>query len=492
MSKRKSSELISKAKRPRAKGEQFRFLSVDNSTNINKDVSLTFSLQSGPDECVRFGENPIFIKYKVRYKNPAFGIVGAPPETPAYIYLKGAHKDLVVAAGQVSGQNVHLNPLLGPASFFVDMEVKIDHQDINEKTKLEAFNFIYTAWEKTFMSLEDYKKTYLEDRLMISTEQENQLDSEIWKKVAKKMDFGSTLEGQAMSILERFNMQGIFPLSPFSNVLSALRKKENTRGWFAPLKSFEFRLIKRQPVDEAVERVGGYTDKDYFTGDMPAEVKWFDLELVIEDICIMYESVKITPKNSLKGILGTFDVDVPIAIMAHLPPRQNQTSTNVLIPAGTKAVLIGFPIEDQLYFNKSSKKFLRSGVIFPPDLKELKIDLGGREDLIFRDGFTNLGMDSNQDDITCRAYYEELVRQKLYDGPIDTMFARSATRRTRYNSIIVLNLMSSHLKESQLMTITTKFGSKLSPEKTKILIFCLTTWKYAISNTGQFMHSQIL
>jgi hypothetical protein len=166
--------------------------------------------------------------------------------------------------------------------------------------------------------------------------------------------------------------------------------------------------------------------------------------------------------------------------------------TKLQIPAGTKAVMIGFPVEDQLYFNKTSKKFLRSGVIFPPDLKELRIDLANKEDLVFKNGFTNLGIDANADDLTCRTYYEELVRQKLYDGPLDSLFTRNAVKSTRYNSVIVLNLLSSHIKEAQPMTITAQFGPKLSPQKTKILIFCLTTWKYSVSNNHRFTYTQIL
>jgi hypothetical protein len=493
--KKKQSSSSNASKRPRAEGEQFKFLSLESGADVNKDVSLSFELKSREDEAVRFGENPLFIKYKVRYKNPAYKD-GADATIAEHIYLTGARKDLVAASGAganaISAQNVHLPPLLGPATFFNDMEVKIDNQDVNERVKLESFNRIYTAWDKVFMTKDEYKKTYHEDRVMISTEGENQLSSPVWQQAAKAMDFGSSLRDQSMSILERFNIHGTFPLSPFSNVLSALRKKENTRNWFAPLSEFHFRITKRQPIDEAVERVGHYTDAQYFTGDMPAAVEWHDLELVIEDLRIMYESVKIKQLPGARASLGTFEVDVPIVVMAHLPSGQMQTVTKVEIPAGTKAVMIGFPVEDQLYFNKTSKKFLRSGVIFPPDLKELKIDLAQREDLIFKTGFKNLGIPPNQDDLTCRAYYEELVRQKLYDGSLDSLFGRSATHPARYNSVIVLNILSSHLKQAQPMTLTAQFGPKMSPAKTKILIFCLTTWKYSISNNHRFTYSQIL
>ena len=488
MVKRKSSRLtgLNEPKRPRAEGEQFKFLSVQSGVDLNKDVTLTFQLDTMEDEAVRFSENCIFMKYRLRYPNPDAAKADALPTTPRYIYLNGHTTNVG------TDQNVHLNPLIGPASYFTSMEVKIDNQDINERTKLENFDLLYTAWDKIFMTKEDYKKTYMEDRLMISSEVENQLGTEIWKEAAKNTDFGGTTEGQAKSILQRFNLHGTFPLSPFSNVLSALRKKENTRGWFSPLSSFTYRLTKRQPVDEAVERVGGYNDNQYFTGDMPATVRWIDLELVIDDIRILYESVKLKELPKTRTTLGTFNVDVPLVVMSHLPAGQTQTVTKLQIPAGTKAVMIGFPVEDQLYFNKTSKKFLRSGVIFPPDLKELRIDLANKEDLVFKNGFTNLGIDANADDLTCRTYYEELVRQKLYDGPLDSLFTRNAVKSTRYNSVIVLNLLSSHIKEAQPMTITAQFGPKLSPQKTKILIFCLTTWKYSVSNNHRFTYTQIL
>jgi hypothetical protein len=500
MSKRqKSTTWVGGAKRPKAEGHQIKFLECD--TDLNKDI-LLFKMTSAKNECVRFVERPFILTYKVKRVNPTFNALEEEDAAnPMYYYLtaKAPGAELVPPPA-IREPAVRLPPLLGVEAFFHGCDVVIDQQPVNF-ARLDRYDVLYATQNNTFCTDEAYKEKYGVDRVRIPNETHNRTRTGAWLKAAETLDFGARGEGNSFRRIEQFTISGTFPFDMHSNPVTTLRKKPSVKGWFAPQTEFAFRLRRRLPIDEAVERTPeGQTDFHYFQDNIPAAIEWTDLILEIEDICIQYESAHI--KALPKGVdgLGRFHVDVPVPFFAALPERQAKVQVDFQIPAGTKLLMISYPINAQIYFDRAGKKAISGRTIFPPHLKELRMKIDDEENVLFKDGWTNLGKHNNAQDLACRAYYFSLVNNKLYEGPIDNLFTMGEVDPYKYESVILINLMGHHASKNRVkLELHHLFGSsegeaavRLSPKDTNVLLFCMTSMLYYVNQDRTFRFSPIL
>jgi hypothetical protein len=507
MPKRKMAGWGTGEKRPKAEGHQIKF--VQTESNLAKSDIIHFRLDTAPGECVRFVPRPFIITYRIKTPNPKFDEAAEEDEAtnPRYNYLQAANMpgEETPATGanantRINEPPVRLNPCLGMASFFKGCEVVIDKNACNF-AKLDRFDILYATANNTFMTDDAYEEYYGVKRLLIPNQTHNRVRQGRWKEAATPLDFGGSTPRTASSRVEAFTMAGIFPFDNHSNILNALRKNKPVRGWFAPETRFSFHLSKRDPVDQAVERNPvDTTDAHYFTGDMPGGAKWDDLILEIQDLVLQYESVHIGSVPLSRTNLGTFMVDVPKAYITEMSARQNKVVTKFDVPAGTKLLMFCYPLNHQLYFDKATRKNLSGRVIFPPHLKELRMDLGEEENILFKDGWTNLGKTNNAQDLACRSYYFQLVKDKLYEpSSIEDMFGYGENDPFKYQSWILINIMNTKgSKSTQQLRLHHIFGSsegdtvaRLSPANTNVLLFCLTSVNYSISNDRKFHFSAV-
>ena len=152
-------------------------------------------------------------------------------------------------------------------------------------------------------------------------------------------------------------------------------------------------------------------------------------------------------------------VDIPRARLQKLSEGMRLT-TNVLdVPKGTKAVLVAWVSEQQIFYNATQNKNLSARFTFPRDCTNGQFLLKGyAAPLIFSGGLEDLGLE--------KAY---LVRKGLYPRGVDSLFP---AKGLSYDQVAYLDLSHRDLKDNTEMEVVLKFSTANSPKG--IYLFAIT------------------
>jgi hypothetical protein len=390
---------------------------------------------------------------------------------------------------------VYLDPTLGGQAFFSRLEVLINGEKVAPHY-LDEFNYLFQSANRIMTTDEFCLKKYGRRMNAISTSAErvparaNEMDPQL-KNAARSLTYGRYNSDSAN--LTRFSFDGNFPFSSQSNICQALLGRRNENGFLRPMTTIELRLHKRQPIDSMIES-SKMLDSIYFTStDAPANQITPDITINMTDLTIVYESFTPDPRD-LEALIRPpirYYVDVPMITLFSVPQGQKRVDQICDIPAGSKAVLVGWAHANQLWHDASSNKNLHSRFRFIPGAINLKLSATGKEGLMFSEGLENIGVPDACSSNWAQAYHAQLAAKGLTDELFERMFP-SDSSLVPYKQLLVLDLTDYVFPEPFQLTTTTLFNAQLSPKGYYMFCISLQQYLYVQDSDLKFQHQLLV
>ena len=226
------------------------------------------------------------------------------------------------------------------------------------------------------------------------------------------------------------------------------------------------------PLDIALERPL-ISDDVYRGTTAAAATSTVPIEWKLKELFLVYESTVLESKEEIARMSKAaikYYVDIPRARLQKLSEGMRLT-TNVLdVPKGTKAVLVAWVSEQQIFYNATQNKNLSARFTFPRDCTNGQFLLKGyAAPLIFSGGLEDLGLEKAFNSPGCRSYHSYLVRKGLYPRGVDSLFP---AKGLSYDQVAYLDLSHRDLKDNTEMEVVLKFSTANSPKG--IYLFAIT------------------
>jgi hypothetical protein len=424
---------------------------------------------------LRFPENPFLVKYKATYTNPNITVAD-----PVDLTVERQNPTHYLRASTFL-PGVYFDPYLDFANVFSKIEIFINDERM-EPPDLDQFTFIYQAHNRRFTTSQYCHEKYGRDfvRFGVNTDREAATVNTLATKApllqaSQSLNFDDW--GATTPILSSFGFDGHFPLSSQSNILAILMDKSVPNGYLRPLTEVRIELYKRDPLDCCIESMS-YLNTAYMgEANIIGANRRPAINLVIEDISLVYQSLLPNPRDadlyhraSLK-----YYVDVPKFHYSSVEPSTRSSQHNFRVEAGTKAIILGWATNSQMWYNSASGKNLSARSRFIPNCKEVKMRMNGKEFLMFQDGLQDLGTSDGNTSVSCMTYHQYLVRKGLYDRPFEAMFPRGLLLSS-HDQAIILDLTDYKLDQPSDLWISATYSNDLSPKGWNI--YCITLQQY--------------
>ena len=476
---------------PLAKLATLKIMPKPPNSDLNKDASVTFLLNTSPNELVRFPDHPFVVTYKIRCLNIDYS---ATSEDPIKKIQFTAHFP------KENAPRTYWDTRLGAASMFSKLEVTLD-QTIMSLDALEEYGFLYDGAANTFCTESSRMLKYGRTMARPSTEKgytdtaADLIDKNLQEVLAdNSMDERKPTSG---NITTAFGFGGKFPLDsgclPLSNLFGMQRKN----GWIHSNAEIQLRLIKRAVLYSCMENA--LMSADTFVGVEPvagnAKVDVSNYKIDIVNIGVLYYSIELENQQLLQKLnskLHTYYHDKPSTIFRRQPAGASFHSEVIALPAGTRLVMIQWAVDDQVVYNPTSGKFLSPRMRFPKGCTKLDVSISGKSGLILENGLQDFANpEKRRSSISCLAYHKDLMSKGLYDSKAEKMFPRPTDSTN--DGGIVLDLTSYSIPASTNLTLTTSFtdGNDLSPKNTSLVVHCVQQMKVEYDKSKRWTWSVV-
>jgi hypothetical protein len=447
-------------------------------TNLNADNTIEFDMTVGPDELVRFIDNPFHLRFKVAKKNATY-VAGSPAGTAASVEYHFLRPQTELADG------AYLDPALGGQSFFSRLVVLVNSVPV-EGPLLGDMNFLYQAMNRAFTTPSVRRERLGEDfdRISVTDERTYTTIANIPKKLMDNMA-SLTFDGIDKSkwMLSQFSFDGVWPLAcPQSNILRTITKTNLENGFLPPNMRLTFRLTRRDDPAAAIERPK-ITDTVYYGAGNAAAGDTPDFHVFMKDLFIVYESVILDKPSDLvsltRGETRNYYVDVPKLRLERLIAGTSISQTSFPVPPGTRVVILAWLMEWQVTQDKASRKNLSARFTFPVDARNVKLTFKGKDGVVFSEGLEDFGVDLEAvpscTSIACKTYHQEMGQKGLYPKKFESMFPRTGRS---YDQIYMVDLTPYDVSLATEMVVTVDYKGTGSPDKTFMLATTLQQYRY--------------
>ena len=451
---------------------------------------------------LRFSADPILISFTATIANRDY-VRGA-------VVMAGARagfERLNIDASKLSPA-VYIDPLLQGSCFFSKVEVTLDGTNVSS-TVLDDRGHIYRKAHRTFTDGDTRKRLYGEDLKWISNSKQRTCTAAVDERdyvPAVKDNAGAvttaavpyrpaqpvkmseemlsavqslTFDAETSSVSGTIScgFDGVFPFNQQCNALRVITGQENENKFLPPNCKIGISLHKRVPLESGIEK-SDVTDASYFTS-VAQTANTFKIK--ITGIKLLYDSITVNDSDlaQLKKQTHSFYFDAPLLRVKPLGSGTNSDKVKVDIPVGAKFAYLCFLYEDQVIYNQAQNSFLSARLRFPPNLIDFKIDLPGREGILFEEGIKNMGVKEGFASETLRIYHSDMVRKGHYDKPFDTFFPPRRPDALGYDQAILVDLSSAQTTSVTSMTLNMLYNNNYCPTRWQLNAFfivqqCLT------------------
>ena len=333
---------------------------------------------------------------------------------------------------------VYLDARLGATSFFSKCDVSVNDYPISGAPPVTARNYLYQVVNRTLAGERYLKERYGEvpERISVSKEREPGTTTtdnnrgagfsipDKMKRLMESLDFERSYPASKPKIA-RFNFDGVFPFDNHSNVTRSLvGGTAMCNGFLPPGTKLEIALHKRDPLHVMLERPY-ITDTVAFDEAQTAPAL-ADVKITFSDLGVIYESVKLENLQQMERIRRDKSVslvDRPRIFLQRMASGVPEAEVKVPIDAGSQWVFIAMLHKSQVWPKAASNKNLHSRFQFDPEVKNLSIELNGKEEsVLVKGGMKGLNGNYGNASVSCSIYHDQLVQWGIYDKSFQTMF----------------------------------------------------------------------
>ena len=527
------------------------YISPVPGTNVDKDhmIEFDFTVQGG---YYSFCHNPIFLSMLVKINNPLYPKAkkkkgddeseggeedGGTSEADSIAAAKKAEAAKVQAAAKLAAsigddqqcvvkkktrENTdklyehyypsggftgrYLNPLLGASSYFRTAQVEMNGEEIGFETG--TMQNVYQVLNRQFCTRSLRKKyTGKEDELLPAGLACNMKKKPGHVLASSLLNFGGTDKAEnARPFGYRFGMDGCFLLSSTPKnltLLSSMSEKGLTdpdvhHGFtlLRPGTNVNIKFFKNDPLSMNIGNFfsnSKYTGEDAITDDKSkytdAEINILEMSLLVE----VHEFAGGLRESKIFGKVQTYTRDVFKTEMNSLPPQQRTSQMTFRIRAGTKLAYLLFPLDYQIFFDRSTGKGREYLWQFPDNLEKLSLLLDGKP-LKYGDGLKNLTPKSNAKRVYASKeslmWYNDMISAGVIDNTYEEMVPPDPAMET-WKDVIVIEFIEDEILTDKSLTLDLIFeGPKFSPKRRMVLL--MTVLEQDVIDRGGKWSSKIV
>jgi hypothetical protein len=429
------------------------------------------------------------LRYHLRKRNLAFDAAADPPAVNSF-----RHHFVMPATNNADG--CYLDPALGGATFFSKCEVLINGYLVEGPVVGDA-GFVHQIVNRTWCGQNEQRKKYGRTIPRISTMIERTYPtaagSQLSHILAENQFDGQT---ETRDIVTHFSFDAYWPLCSQSNILRTLQRTDVEGGFLPPETQINIRLHVRSPIDALIERPR-ISDAHYNEEAREVEAAdYLTLFPTFKELFIMYDSVtleSVEQLNRIKRMSIRYYADVPNISLQQVASGSNHTVNTVTIPRATKALVLLWPVEWQIFFNAGRRKNLCGRFTFPANGKRFRINLKDRDGLLIKEGLDDFGVVDAQTSATCRAYHLSLAQKGLYSKPFSSLFPRGPMNLDRsYDQIIILDLTPYTIADKTEIEVTVDYENPGSPIKLWLMAMTYQQYCYTYGGKGMAVKHEIV
>lgn len=434
---------------PKAEHITTDFLSPEE-TNLNQQASISFRIRIPPDQFLRLAKNPIMIKYKIRYPNPAYEAEG---DTAA----KKVAKHWLMSINKAP--SVYIEPLEEFAFFFSKVDLNIDSRELQYASSSDQSQAaILSHFNRCLLNDSERNMLYFKHNMIKETaDRKFNAPTDNLKKALYTTDFGGIKDDDVSSRIINTAPESVFGMGyPNNGYLSKILKSplDTQYPFFPPGSEIVYTLHRNQTVPGQYLH-SDIVDGNYFGGASATDVP--DYDVVLEDVCLVTQSVRLEHAPTQMAIKGLskavmkFPFDYSTLQVAMIEHGRSRTTTKFLIDESTKLIQIGYLEEHQYQFTKSKNKFTSALTKIPKLLDSIEFRLN-KEHLCFSQPLSDLTSTGLYKSMSARLYYNYLRERGLFDGEYEDLFPRDAAD-CNYRQIFVLDCTTLRVAGSSSLDI---------------------------------------
>ena len=268
--------------------------------------------------------------------------------------------------------------------------------------------------------------------------------------------------------LIRMGLDGIFPFYSQCDALAEMFGSSRPTGFIHPNCKLHFTLHRRSPIFALLERPSVGDNAYFHTGQAPAAIDApVVIAVFIKSIKLAYEEIIIDDPQVLAAFRrgSGYYIDVPVS-------RRNNLMTNVLtdcqkisLPPNTKIVYLVYLYESQISHGvrDAGASWMSGRLRFVPNLLKLDLSLVGKEGIVMKDGFHDMGTEDARKSTSLRAYFDGLVSRNLTSKTFDSFCPRTVDGISYIQSLLLDFSMYDMRETSELQAFHTYTGTGAPP-----------------------------
>ena len=268
--------------------------------------------------------------------------------------------------------------------------------------------------------------------------------------------------------LIRMGLDGIFPFYSQCDALAEMYGSIRPTGFIHPNCKLHFTFHRRSPIFALIERPS-ITDNQYFhTGRAPAAIAApTQIFVFIKSIKLAYEEIVLDDPQALAAFRrgSGYYIDVPVSRRNNLNPNVLTDCQKISLPPKTKIVYLVYLFESQISHGvrDAGASWLSGRLRFVPNLLKLDLSLVGKEGVVMKDGFHDMGTADARKSASLKAYFEGLVSRNLTSKTFDQFCPRTDDGISYIQSLLLDFTMYDMRETSELQAFHTYTGGGAPP-----------------------------
>ena len=446
-------------------------------TTINTDSEWSFVVTSHKGEFIRFFANSMTFSMYSTYPNPDRLNAGNAQQT--------AERHSVRALS--GAPNIFLDPSVMGTSFVKSVRVSINGVPVQTNNYVDPHLLHYVRCSRIFNS---HPEPFLSKQSSLAQGANRTSQTLAMKTGLKPFDHVTWNNTSANRV--PIYLDGVWPFDHQNRTIESIDKQPEPPLYLPPDSRLEITVELHRNKFAGVFHNNCNDYNGYFVaaGNQDAPT----VAITIEDVLLEYESCELSSKEHdevikqyREGKVGNYDYDIVRSQHQILDGGVAYSIKWFQIQPHCRLVYVLFLKNYSIFPMPQTNRPISAWSRFPANCTNMKIGFAGTEHLITED-LKNFGINSPQNDITKKIYFDYLTANHMFSGTMDDLFS-SETDSQSIIQIIPLDLKHLDSTKTERLSVELTFTTaELSPPGQQILVLSVHTNGRAVCSADKAVH----
>ena len=447
-------------------------------STINTDTEWSFVVTSHKGEFIRFFANSMTVSLFSVFPNAAFNAAGANAEIRARNHSTRALS---------TSPKIFFDPSVMGTSLIKSVRVSINGVPVQTNNYMDPHLLHYVRCSRIFNS---HPEPFLA-RESSMAHANNRTDHTLAMKTALK-PFDHVAWNDTRANRVPIYLDGIWPFDHQNRTIESIDKQPEPPLYLPPDSRLEITVELHRDKFVGVFHNNCNEYDDYFitAGNRDAST----VKTTIQDVLLEYESCELTSKEHdevirqyREGKVGNYDYDIVRSQHQILDQGVAYSIKWFQIQPHCRLVYVLFLKNHSIFPTPNQNRPISAWSRFPANCTNMKLSFAGSDSLITED-LKNFGINSTQNEISKKIYFDYLTANHMFVGTMDDLFSNELLNQSIVQ-IIPLDLKHLDSAKTERLSVELKFANAdLSPLGYQILVLSVHTNGRAVCSADKNVH----